>query len=311
MLETSENKLIQALCCGWLLAAVFCCEPVLSGEEQAEPKDCPHACQVRAEVRGGIQLLDKIPFVRRFFPIGIEEQKLGLEPTLAAERIGVDFEWMPGHVVAFYSDEECQNACAEKNVAICPADPSSTTTAVVCPKSHACSASVCKACDAQCGAVTKLSCLVAHECEGEQSSVEGYSIAGHAVCERITELVAEKAALESALEAHEALAEAKDEMFQMMVELSAENAKLGAQVELLTQRDELHEKLLMVATENSKLKAAAELGEEKQKLLMQSFEVALENERLKTRVAELEQRDLSQAKPASQRQASKKKARAR
>ncbi len=289
MSHTSEKKLVLVAAWGFVLTGVVLVSHQTLLADEPPGSDRPaNQCQVRVEVRGKIPFLEKIPLVKYFI------NTVGEQPCTAAakekvERIGVDFDLMPGHMVAFLPSGEQKVICNENG---CPA----------CAVPNVCSATKtaarnCKTCtDAQCESSADVACAVAdHDVRVAEKCLEIAQMCDgdriHQCCEHIAELRAENAALHMTQEARESILEARSELFEAMLELSTEKAKLEARVEMFAERDEMREKLLDLVCENRRLQATVELAEERQTLLKQSMEVALENERLKLHVAELEQRD--------------------
>ena len=310
MSKKEMHSLVQAICYGLMASAIGLCTPAFTAEEAKETKsstDSPcKSCQVRVEVHGKIPLLEKLPFVNRLFKTAKIEEEVANGEKEPFERIGVDFDILPGHMVSFGPFGECQAVCTEYGCTFCPNTACASDSKVACNHEcckaaakvvcnhECCKAAGCKTCSATQEVTTKLELPRENECQ--QVCNESHVVEQLAACERITELQVQNAAMQSAIDAHEALAEAKDGIFEMMLELSAENAKLQAQVEFLNERGGLQEKLLESLAENAKLKATIELTEERHAMLKQSLVVSAENERLKLRVAELEQHGQSAAK---------------
>jgi hypothetical protein len=149
-------------------------------------------------------------------------------------------------------------------------------------------------CDCPCATkAASAKCCTEECCEVKASaetavSHETVTCPCHASWERTLELVAEKAALEASLEAHETVLEAKTEMFESLAGLMMEKAKLEARLEHQAQRTELAKQIQELSAENARLKAHVELAHQREEMLRQTMQLALENERLKLRVAELE-----------------------
>jgi len=148
-------------------------------------------------------------------------------------------------------------------------------------------------CAAECEVETKCGSDHCCECETLKATLAARHAAGHPAdakpsWEEIVELASQKAALEAAVEAHEAIAEAKEAMFESLSELIAEKAALEAKVEFQAERDELNKHVQELAAENARLKAQSELASVRLETLQQTMHIAAENEHLKLRLAELE-----------------------
>jgi hypothetical protein len=154
-------------------------------------------------------------------------------------------------------------------------------------------------CPCACSGATKAAsakCCTEECCEVKASaetaiSHEPSTCPCHASWERMLEVVAEKAALEAALEAQGEILEAKTEMFESLAGLMMEKAKLEAKLELQEEKSELTKHVQELTAENAKLKAHAELARQREEMLHKNLQVALENEKLKLRVAELERQE--------------------
>lgn len=120
-------------------------------------------------------------------------------------------------------------------------------------------------------------------------SVCGSSAWQHANIERLLELVADRAGLSAALEAQEAIQDAKTEMFESLAGLMMEKARLEAKLSMQGERDEFAKRTQELATENARLKTHIELASQREEITRQAAKLALENEKLKSRVVELEQ----------------------
>lgn len=323
MSKKEMHTLVQVICYGLMVTAIGLCTPALTAEDSKDAKSSTEkpckTCQVRVEVQGKIPFLEQLPIVKHLFQKPADKP---VEQTAENqwERIGVDFDLLPGHMISFVPFGDCEAICTESGCTFCPASGACEAkvacrqackaavacnhecckAAVACGKAavacnhECCQAAGCKSCSETKEVAAKLELPVAHE--SHQACSEHHVAEHFATCEKLTELQVQNASLQSAIDAHEALAEAKDEMFEMLLELSAANSKLQARVEFLKEQSDLQERLMEAMAENAKLKATVELAEERQEMLKQSLEVAVENERLKLRVAELEQGNHSSAK---------------
>ena len=107
--------------------------------------------------------------------------------------------------------------------------------------------------------------------------------------ERLLELVADRAGLAAALEAQEAIQDAKTEMFESLAGLMMEKAKLETKLSMQGERDEFAKRTQELATENAGLKAQIEFVSHREEITKQAAKLSLENEKLKLRVVQLEQ----------------------
>lgn len=294
-MNKSPQFLLSSLIALAIAAAVLGLPSPLAADESqpaAECKaDCKSNCQVRLEVRGKIPLLERIPLVKYFLgtdnrgPIVAASE---IKPESKIERIGVDFDLFPGHMVSFLSDGECQVVCSGVDCASCKESCSPYVTKTASKSTAACCAGD------SCGACELAAVQVAQDkkCgEACQELVSSQCCRQHrpAACDdELLELRAANAALQAALGAQETLMQARSEMMDSMLEIASEKARLEAQMTLLADRDEIREQLFALLTENAKLKASAELAEERQAMCKEQAELAVANERLKLRVAELE-----------------------
>lgn len=254
------------------------------GARSEEPKE---RCELRFEVKAtGVPLLSKIPYVSRLF----KNTEAKADCAAEVERIGIDFDLdgVSGQVIEFHGP-----------LGVCP------ETSAVCPLS-AVQAAVAKCASGTCPAdagVAAAKCCAEVKCcsEGKcQCSAECCQLAKDEkaeLWEHVAELTAENAALEATLEGHEALLEAKGEMFESLAALMVEKAKLEAKLEMVEHRDSMLKEMVELQAENAKLKAQAELAVQKEELLKAQLVTVLENERLKQRVAELEQFQRDGASP--------------
>lgn len=224
-----------------IIATALLSSKIAGGEEPCE------RCELRFEVKAtGVPWLDRIPYVSRLFKNSAAEPGCGED----FERIGVDFEAVPGRVFEI-----------EGLSGVCPACFKCSEDSKCCSEGKCCAAE----------------CQVA---KGEPSEL----------WEHLAELTAENAAMEATLEAHEALLDAKEKMFETLAGVLVEKAKLEAKLEMVEHRDAMLKEMVELHAENAKLKAQAELAQQKEELLQGQLATVLENERLKQRVAELEQR---------------------
>lgn len=307
MFTTVKRELAHAIRCGFVLIAIALCTRLIAEESKQATtstdnpcKGCK-ACQVRVEVHGKIPFIDKLPIVKQLFK-NAEVHDTAKDDKEMFERIGVDFDLVPGQMVRFVPFGDCEAACTEYGCTFCPNTEIAASTKVACNHEcckaattvacnhECCKAAGCKTCSESKEVAAKLELPVGNECRQVCNESRVAEHCGD--CDRMTELRVQYHAMQSTMEAHEAFAEAfaeaKDSMFERLLELSSEKAKLEAQVEILSQQGGLQEKLLEALAENAKLKATVELAEERHALLKQSFEVTAENERLKSRIAELE-----------------------
>jgi hypothetical protein len=299
MTNSSEKKLVLVAAWSFVLLAVI---QVSQQTLRAEDEQCPaessekHAnmCQLRVELKGKIPLLERIPLVK-YFTNPQQECSDCFVVTEGAQRIGVDFDLLPGHMVAFFPNGDRQVICTEQDCTACE-----TANACVGAKCQAfaskCSTNgPCEGCkDGQDEAVAHAEQLTL-ECTELQRMCQ----AGHA--ERCTELVrlrVENAALHATREVQDALIESRMELFEHLLDLATTNARLEAEVDFLSKQNELRQQVLSLQSENEKLKAAAMLADERHEMHKRAMQVASENDRLKLRVAELEQQDSSAKKVA-------------
>lgn len=295
MSHSSEKKLVLVAAWGFvLLALVQVSQKSLRADDEKCSEKPANMCQLRVELRGKIPLLERIPIVK-YFTVQDQECSDCVVGTDGAQRIGVDFDLLPGHMVAYFPNGERQVICPEKE---CPA----------CETTTACTAAKCDALANKCGVDGPcVGCkevdteVVAHteqftlECTGLQQMCQ----AGHAqLCGELAELRVENAALHATREAREALVQSRMELFQQLLDLATANARLEAEVDFLSNQNALRQELLSLQGENEKLKAAVLFAEERHEMQRQAIEVASENERLKLRVAELEQQGSAAKKVA-------------
>jgi hypothetical protein len=133
--------------------------------------------------------------------------------------------------------------------------------------------------------VSESACAKAAACET--------AYAHTAKCPSLTErLMAENAALTTALDSKDAILELYSEMMDRMMALETEKVELQTRLrlaeELFAERERHHQEIRELAAENLKLKAHAEAAEAKHAAEKVQVELAVENERLKWRIAELE-----------------------
>jgi hypothetical protein len=181
------------------------------------------------------------------------------------------------------------------------------------------SAPLTSACAAECCASGKCPCAAATDSKLQTASAttapaetdeQGFactvskspcekSVACETACAHITKglswterLIAENAALTTALDSKDAILELYTEMMEGMMELMAEKVELQSRLalaeKLVAERERHHQEIRELAAENLKLKAHAEVTEARHAAEKAQVELAVENERLKWRIAELE-----------------------
>jgi len=243
--------------CLSIAAAFLAGVALVASARGTEPK-----CEIRVqsnlnEVK--LPFLGELPYVGQLF-----RYSAGACPaegcTDHLQRVGVDFDIAqprPGQGMIIVKRLECQQCAAQEAAeAKCAAD-------------HCC------------------------ECESLKATLAKKHATGHPAddkpsWEQIVELASEKAALEATLEVHEAIAEAKEELYESFTELVAEKAALEAKLEAQGEREELAKRVHELATENAHLKARVELANLRTEMMQKTMQVAVENEHLKHRVGELE-----------------------
>lgn len=294
-----------------------------------EPQPCQRQCD-----RTGHELLGKIPYIGRLF-VGSDAKAQCPD----AAPIGFEFMIVDGKLVAHdvpadqsgpatFLESDCQvcplpefanhfvwrvretcdqGTCAAAATA-CAVKKETPCCAAKCAAS-ACSTAPCAAsraadcrCDVKCGTAACCDQLVAKASRGTCPVKEHW--------EELAELVAENAAMEATLEAHEELLETRSEMLETLAETLVEKAKLEAKLEMVEHRDSMLKEMVELQSENARLKAHAELAQQKEELFRSQLATVLENERLKQRVAELEQQRSAEELPVlTSKRAEKKKAR--
>lgn len=231
-------------------AAAF---PTAASAEEPAPK-----CRACAVTETGVPLLSKIPYVNRLFK--------NVTPR-EVEQIGVDFDFDiptagPAKCAIQAGCNECVKNASRPQVLVVRTTSQGKAVNACCANEACCEAEVAQA----------IACLKGG-CEKEAG--QGLS------WERIVELSAHNAALETMLEAQEGIQEARAEMMEHLTEVLVENAKLEAKVESLAQQAEFTKEMLALASENARLKAQIEMGEAKLALVHEMAKLAIENEQLK------------------------------
>lgn len=287
MSNSSEKKLV--LVAAWsfvLLALVLVSQQTLQADDTKSSDPPGNMCQLRVELRGKIPLLEKIPLVKYF----TTKSNAGTECVVAqegAERIGVDFDLLPGHMVAYLPNGERQVICMEKD---CPACETTNVCAAAKSESlenNCCTKGPCEGCQEVDAAVAGHAAQLTLEC----SELQELCHADQAnLCQELLELRVENASLHAVREAQASTLEARCKMFEHVLELATANARLEAEVEFLHKQHDLREELFSLQSQNERLKTAVQVAEERHTMQKHSMEIALENERLKLRLAELEQR---------------------
>jgi len=262
----------------WTLAALAAVLAITAVTRADEPK-CD--CLIQGNLSQiGIPLLGQLPYVGKLFEYPLSVGK----PECCADhlqRVGIDLDIgqpIPGRGVIIVKRLECQQCAAEGD------------EEAKYDKEHCC------------------------ECESFKATLASKRAAGHPGDEKpswqqIVDLGSEKAALEATLEAHEAIVEAKEEIFESLAELMAEKAALEAKLELQGEREEMSKQVHKLTAENARLKAQVELASLRTEMLQKTMQVAVENEHLKRRVAELERQgaeELAAARTAKRNQTGKK-----
>ena len=163
-------------------------------------------------------------------------------------------------------------------------------------------------CGSECAAATSSTCKccpcagqqVAATCNGESCEVRDVVVRQvnhhneavhhdpHKLLQHIAELMAEKAAAQTALEVRKESEERFGQLFEAMAEVIADNAALDAKLEAQVEQRKLLEKVAELAAENARLKVHMELTAEKAAIQQSTNSLTLENERLKLRLADLE-----------------------
>jgi hypothetical protein len=281
-----------------LAAAAFGVEP-----------PCPEN-RVEFQVKVHSPWLAKVPILKELFEeLGkqqAEAQAVQHGPVQQApscpqaqERIGVDFAFptVDGPVVMFSHPLLHGPGCVP---GFCPAPAMgcavcdeakcllSACGAGVCCEQGKCQAATAKSSHCCCDECECGDCQCSCTCCAAQSTAR--SIHHHELFERLLEAQTERAALEATVEAHEALAEAREESYSSVAELMVENAQLKAKLEFQAEKEELHKQLAELAAQNAQLKSEVALTEAKARLSIESTLLALEKERLQARVAELEKK---------------------
>ena len=105
--------------------------------------------------------------------------------------------------------------------------------------------------------------------------------------EHLLGLTAHNAALAATLETQGSMLAERQEILDMLAEVTIEKAKLEAIVELQHERDEMHEQKQELLSENARLKSQLELAEAKAEVAHQIVKMTLENEQLKLQVVKL------------------------
>jgi|GEM_PF-6069910 Multidrug resistance efflux pump len=266
-------------------------------ETKCTDKTCQEKqCQYHST---GVPILSKIPYVSRLFKtVGIVD-----EPSCEAgqcmktpcaeefERIGIDFECptCPNCPVVRFGPIELA-ICGENEACACP----SAGKVGVGKVAVACAAKCCeekcgegkcccgegKCCCGQCQCAAAIAAHIAHKSTACQCAGR------EELWEHLIELSAEKAAAEAALEAREE----HSELLDALVEMATKSAALEARLEAQAEHHHVLERMVELAVENAQLKARAELAEAKTEMLKESLPVAVEKELLARRVAELEER---------------------
>jgi hypothetical protein len=301
MSYSSERKLVVVAGWGFVLTgAILISQRTLLADEPKSADGVANPCQVQVR---GMPILEQIPLVKYFIKPVTDDSTTCTAATDQFERIGVDFDLLPGHVEFLPHWEHV--ICTENGC-------------VVCPQQNACfaariAAQHCGACaDSNCTSEATGTAVAANHEAKPVTPADGHvrlkmACEGnphHAACQHVAALQAENAALHAARATSESMLMARSELFEALLGLSVEKARLEARLELIAERDRMREEMLAMQSEIHKLKAAAELAETRQKLIAESMEVALENERLKLRIAELEKGEsapiASKAKKGSQ-----------
>ncbi len=237
-------------------AAAF---PTAASAEEPAPK-----CRACAVTETGVPLLSKIPYVNRLFK--------NVTPR-EVEQIGVDFDFEiptagPAKCAIQAGCNECVKNASRPQVLVVRTTSQGKAVNACCANEARCENEAC--CEAE--VAQAIACLKGG-CEKEAG--QGLS------WQRIVELTAHNAALETMLEAQEGIQEARAEMMEHFAEVMVEKAKLEAKVEALTQQAELTKEMLSLAGENARLKAQLEMGEAKLALVHEMAKLAIENEQLK------------------------------
>ena len=289
----SEKKLVLVAAWGFVLTGVVLVSQTLA--DDSKTTNAPHGkCEIRVEVRGDVPFLGKIPLVKYF--VQQAEAKECQAEDQEFERIGVDFDALPGHIVTCLPDGKCQVICTQNECGICDAEETCPATKDVLITKGTCVVSQCNACQDLdvCTAGKEATCEL--ECaELPRVCQEGHV---HWTTDQLAQVRLENVTLQAAQEAQRSILQARSEMFETLLELSTENARLGAQVDFLNERSRMREEMVELMSEIGRLKATAQLAEERNSLQKKSLEVALENERLKLRIAELEKHQDGSAKVA-------------
>ncbi|MCI0360953.1 MAG: hypothetical protein L0211_20940 [Planctomycetaceae bacterium] len=241
-----------------------------------------------------VPILSNLPYVSRLFKnVGVVhepgcEAGHGLKTPCAEEleRIGVDFELS-------HTGPDCPILrFGPIGLAICTDDG-----ACVCTGKECAAGKVAVACAAKCGEAN-CCCGEGKCCCGQcqcAAAIASQTAHQKAVCqcegreelwEHLVELSAEKAAAEAALEAREE----HFELLDALVEMATKSAALEGKLEAQAQHHGVLERMVELAVENAQLKARAELAEAKAEMLKETLPVAVEKEMLARRVAELEER---------------------
>ncbi|HUE72517.1 MAG TPA: hypothetical protein VMP01_16655 [Pirellulaceae bacterium] len=272
---------------GFVAALAILAAALMTAKPAGGEEPCPRR-ELRIEVKAsGVPMLDKIPYVGRLF------KNSAVKPACdeTVERIGVDFDFLPGQVIRFHGPlDVCPEVCP-----VCPVAASKDAVKCAGESCEACPAKV-VATAAKCCEKSACGCAGGKCCAAKDIVSKGEL---SELWEHIAELTAENAAmeatlesqeaiLEATLEGHGAVLEAKGEMFESVAELMVEKAKLEAKLEMVEHRDAMLKEMVELHAENARLKAQAELAVQKEELLKAQLTTVLENERLKQRVAELE-----------------------
>jgi hypothetical protein len=276
-----------------------------SGEEpKCSDKECHEKqCQCHST---GVPILSKLPYVSRLFKNVVVVHEPGCEggqcpKTPCAEeleRIGIDFELCPDCPVVRFGPIEL-SICGEDEACVChgkecPASCAQSACSSVDKVVAACTANCC---EGKCGegkcccgegkcACGQCRCAAAIASEIAHKSVACHCAGREELWEHLVELSAEKAAAEAALEAREE----HSELLDALVEMATKSAALEARLEAQAEHHHVLERMVELAVENAQLKARAELAEAKAEMLKESLPVAVEKELLAHRVAELEER---------------------
>lgn len=299
MSNSSEKKLV--LVAAWsfvLLAVVQVSQQTLRADDEkstAESAEKPaNMCQLRVELKGKIPLLERIPIVK-YFTNQQQECTDCVVATENAQRIGVDFDLLPGHMVAFFPNGDRQVICTEQECPACDTTSTCATSKCHALASKCCTEAPCEGCKEVNEEVVAHAEQLTLECTGLQQMCQ----AGHAeLCTELVRLRVENAAMHATREVQDALIESRMELFEHLLDLATANARLEAEVDFLSKQNELRQELLSLQSENEKLRAATMLADERHEMHKRTAQVASENERLKLRVAELEQHGSSAKKVA-------------